>query len=221
MTNKSAMQQQRMKPILFSTPMVQAILEGSKTQTRRKIGFGKGKIIEQDRNSLTFGDESGGYQWIKKVNKKYSVGDVLWVRETFTVLDWWDDSKVVQILYEDGKTRVCQLTNEEWNKFDKWKDKSGRKPSLFLFKSCCRIHLKITSVRVERLQDISEADCCKEGCGSPILRDYKKPKFAALWQSINGNQSWNNNPFVWVIEFERIEKPDNFLTSLPKQVHNF
>ena len=68
-----------------------------------------------------------------------------------------------------------------------------------------RILLEITNIRVEQLNEISESDCLKEGVGSAILRDCKKPKFMQLWESINGLDSWAANPWVWVVEFKVIQ----------------
>ena len=80
-------------------------------------------------------------------------------------------------------------------------------------KEACRLFLKVTNVRVERLQDITEMDAIFEGC-----MQYEKDTdwmtalygFELLWKKINGESSWKSNPWVWVIEFERIEKPENF-----------
>ncbi len=107
----------------------------------------------------------------------------------------------------------------------------GWNPSIFMPKEAARIFLKVTNVRVERLQDISENDAIDEGIdffnhgygGSPVgiwYRNYKygtnncspKYSFQTLWDSINAKKHpWESNPWVWVYEFERIEKPENFL----------
>jgi hypothetical protein len=90
-------------------------------------------------------------------------------------------------------------------------------------KEACRLFLKITNVKVERLQDISEEDAYKEGCDKKLGHKFNiscgesleevphRFIFYKLWQSINGEQSWNDNPYVWVLEFEQCEKPLNFL----------
>ena len=99
--------------------------------------------------------------------------------------------------------------------------KQGRsykwKPSIHMPKAACRLWLKVKAVRVERLRDISEEDAKAEGAKAAPLPDLgntwhtHKQGFEYLWQSINGAQSFLANPWVWVIEFERCEKPDNFL----------
>jgi hypothetical protein len=194
------------KPILFSTPMIQAILEGRKTQTRRivkpqpkqeldffgwelhpkklQVAFGTGNKVDSF-HKFPFGQ----------------VGDVLWVRETFGTGK------------ESGKTYYKANAGDFNMLVDKWK------PSIFMPKDAARIWLRITNIKIERLQDITEEDAREEGVfktnavnewyymenvyntDSPLIA------FKRLWQSINGDESWKSNPFVWVIEFERIEKP--------------
>lgn len=229
------------KPILFSTPMVQAILEGRKTMTRRvlkqqpSIKSGVGKWIKSKIIQIVGGEEVVLEYMIK--NSPYKVGDILWIRETWqhtvnlgiNILD--ENSGYIYKASENGKD--WEENTEEW----KWK------PSLFMPKESCRLFLKITNVKVERLQDISEKDAKAEGvesciadrenfgvraAGMRLYRDYDrknnslkdypcngfefaKTSFETLWQSINGEQSWNDNPYVWVISFEICEKPFNFL----------
>jgi len=221
-------------PILFSTPMVQAIIEGRKTMTRRVM---KPRLIESDNC----------FHWNRWINQPFNnpeccpygqVGDVLWVRETFFGYNEEDENKY--LYFADSKdSRPFGFSDSycanEWgisNKeiWPKWK------PSLFMPKAACRIFLKITEIRVKRLQDISEEDAIREGIDSlvdhrlksePIRYasycDFDNPKdpalytscpinsFETLWQSINGKDSWEANPWVWVICFERIEKPTDFL----------
>lgn len=182
------------RPILFSTPMVQAILEGRKTQTRRIIkpqpkddlSFLGWKLPEYVQVAFGRGVKTDSFH-------KFpfgQVGDVLWVRETFRpkshsfpIGEHFEYKATAEV---DGNP-----TDEPW------------KPSIFMPKDATRIWLKITGVRVERLQDISKEDAKAEG----IFAESAKECFQTLWQSINGEGSWNDNPWVWVIEFERIEKP--------------
>ncbi len=190
------------KPILFSTTMVQAILEGRKTQTRRII-----KSIPHDAYKIWFDGGEWIIQnkyykcWTEKLEPKYKKDDILWVRETF--------NKLLFNIYAykaDNKKRYNSIS---------WK------PSIFMPKEAARIFLKVTNIRVERLHDISENDAIAEGIKSidnvcyDYLSDkfYRKPyeSFCTLWTKINGKESWNQNPFVWVYEFERTEKPKNFL----------
>lgn len=206
------------RPILFSGPMVRAILEGRKTQTRRIIKLRPGEQV--DNNEVW--DSTDPYK-IKPC--PYGIaGDVLWVRETFADLrgmgfdddfayrekslkDYGDGCGMVEI----GDSKRCRLDYGV-----KWK------PSIFMPRDACRLRLRITDIRVERLQDISESDAKAEGVetqssttfGDTVYKNYEKGQlgwltsavgsFSTLWQSINGNQSWADNPWVWVIEFERI-----------------
>lgn len=186
-------------PILFSTPMVHAILEGRKTQTRRVV---KDKLLQ----NATPDDDIEFL--LLTIIYKYKVGDVLWVRETFTQ---WPKGEFQYFV-------DTALGNE----LGKWK------PSIHMPKEACRIFLKIKSIRVERLQDISEEDAIAEGIvfknhseAGIVYKNYLKENafffypvksFCSLWESINGDKSWDKNPFVWVYEFEQIEKPLDFLS---------
>lgn len=192
-------------PILFSTPMVQAILAGRKTQTRRVV---KDKLLQSNKDE--FEEE---FLLATMAKCPYGqVGDVLWVRETF--------GQGVSGKYY-YKTKNDMVTDELAEQLViRWK--SPR----FMTKNAARIWLRITNVRVERLQDISEEDAVAEGVDNWTWKnmatpqnwmDYTDPtspplcsaydSFCSLWDSINGEQSWNDNPWVWVIKFERIEKP--------------
>ena len=219
-------------PILFSTPMVQAIDADRKTQTRRTKGFEK--VNENPDNWIYDGfvmnlDYKGPMsqaiiEWFvifkntiteEKINVKcpYSEdSDVLWVRESFYELTF-------EIL--KGKYYYKALVTDGWN--------LKYKPSIYMPKQACRLFLLIKDIRVERLKDISESDAIAEGIHAvdkkggfilyenyrknyrpSILRDPNK-SFFSLWESINGKESLELNPWVWVIEFEKIEKPENFL----------
>ncbi|MBC7847234.1 MAG: hypothetical protein H7Y10_12155 [Flavobacterium sp.] len=188
-------------PILFSTPMVQAILEGRKTQTRRIV-----KYPLQLKGWLVSIGESENPPPIEFC--PYEVGDVLWVRETFA--EW------PKVMFQ------YKASTHIGSEIGKWK------PSIFMPKEACRIFLKLKQIRVERLQDISEEDAIAEGVISffnPLFqetrfKDYMisysecreaSRSFCSLWESINGLNSWNQNPFVWVYEFEQIEKPNDFI----------
>lgn len=208
-------------PILFSTPMVQAILEGRKSMTRREV---KPELIQSENC----------FHWNKWINQQYSnpecspygkVGDILWVRET----SLWVMRDHAHDLLEGSKDNnqivYKASVNEDWFNYAKEKYNYKWKPSLFMPKDACRIFLKITNVRVERLADISPNDSIKEGIevegSNPWYKDYIRNidfypfanpwfSFRSLWISINGKDSWNANPWVWVIEFKRVEKPTNF-----------
>lgn len=195
------------RPILFSTPMIRAILEGRKSQTRRivkKQPHTVGEWIMQGINWLF--PNVNPYVNIKCPYGK--VGDVLWVRETFSPIE-----------FEDGTHYRYKATFKENNCLKpKWK------PSIFMPKEACRIKLEITDIRVERLQNITGEEALAEGIskvdgkviGYPFgilfnysngLNNYSSPKeaYSALWEKINGKGSWESNPWVWVIEFKRIQ----------------
>lgn len=153
-----------MKPILFSTPMVQAILDCRKTMTRRVVNLKKfdadtfvdnGKIYRHEQLQ-GMPDGSGGFEIehehvdITMFHSKYQVGDVLWVRETWQYY----------CLGEQDSGFIYKASPELYH----WKKESVIwKPSIFMPKEACRIFLRVTNVRVERLQDISEDDAQKEG----------------------------------------------------------
>lgn len=191
------------KPILFSTEMIQANLEGRKSQTRRAINEIHYGFLE-----YAFKNKKNLADWISK-NAKYQIGDTLWVRET-TAVDCFFD-----VIYKADNADKDRVTS--------WR------PSIHMLKRDARIFLKIVNVRCERLQDISDEDAIKEGierdrnAWMPTpdkFWDVKKDKlwnsakdaFKSLWEMINGNKiPWTKNPFVFVYEYEIIEKPDNFL----------
>ena len=180
------------RPILFSAPMVRALLDGSKTQTRRVL---KSQALEWISTPVGFDP-----QFIADAENRLSpygqVGDQLWVRETFC------DATVGlhgRVLYRATGDTAC-----------KWK------PSIFMPRAASRITLEITGVRVERLQNITAADALAEGViqlpdGGYSLSDTRHysdspdESYASLWEHLNGEGSWNSNPWVWVIEFKKVK----------------
>ena len=223
-------------PILFSTPMVQAIQENRKTQTRRTKGLEKindkpyeWKFDTYFENQIFYFEylfsKKKSEQFIK-IKCPYNVGDVLWVRENFYTAENWDHLKPsllkkydINVYYKSdiGNENIPQLLH-----------KGKMRPNIFLPAAYARTFLKIKSIRAERLQDISEEDAIAEGVekiadyGATGYRLYTEPdaaysdidaiySFESLWQSINGKDSWNKNPFVWVYEFEKIDKPEDFI----------
>ncbi|WP_315055192.1 hypothetical protein [Chryseobacterium indoltheticum] len=205
------------KPILFSTEMVEANLAGRKTNTRRIV-----EDIHTGFLEWAFKEKKNLAGWIF-THAKYQMGDIVWVRETFIDVDQKAEKYFngVRFHYKADKTFVgC------WP----WK------PSIHMPKEAARQFIKILSVKVQRLQDISKSDSIEEGIlpltmssaqlieMGQLYFDYSKPadllndgldpvcSFKSLWQKINGEGSWNKNPFVWVYEYEIIEKPENFLT---------
>nr|DAW60715.1 MAG TPA: ASCH domain protein [Caudoviricetes sp.] len=218
------------KPILFNTEMVRAILDGRKTCTRRVIkpqpdekhtyplGFVNDSTEIKDIGSFRFGmSEYGGL--IQYAKPPYQPGDILYVRETWCKgleryiyrADYSDTEK----FYRDGKE-----IEMKWH------------PSIHMPKEAARIWLKVTDVRVERLQEITEEQACMEGTdpwdeacyenngwhptfsdpdsgGDPNMID----GFHKLWNSTIKKSDldrygWDASPWVWVIEFERCEKPE-------------
>ena len=197
------------RPILFNTPMVQAILEGRKTQTRRIV---KSRIVieqaefELGNRPAVLRSEPSLQHYVYNDCPYGQVGDFLWVRETFMDLS----GTGVEHRDSEGKLQRYAYATDclSGSYSDELRKDFGLKwtPSIHMPRSASRILLEITNIRVERLNDISEADCLKEGVGSPILRDCKKPKFMQLWESINGADSWAVNPWVWVVEF-KVKEP--------------
>lgn len=220
------------KPILFNTEMVRAILDGRKSCTRRLVkpqpdekhtyplGFVNDSTEIKDIGSFGFGmSEYGGL--IQYAKPPYQPGDILYVRETWCLR--YDGEKY---FYKADKNtpreekRLIDYNNTSWH------------PSIHMPKEAARIWLKVTSVRVERLQEITEEQACMEGTdpwdevcyenngwnptfsdpdsgGAPNMVD----GFHKLWNSTIKKSDldrygWDANPWVWVIEFERCEKPE-------------
>ncbi|EMY3089091.1 hypothetical protein AAIL13_004123 [Raoultella ornithinolytica] len=219
--------------MIFNAEMVRAILDGRKTQTRRIMKvqpehseLGLRRVVESKN-----GIDDGKYFWsqsdatgLKSRSKPFAcpfgtVGDRIWVREAFRVHSRATD--VATLVYKASERNswteqthrvpvaVCNkpATPEKWT------------PSLHMPRWASRILLEITDVRVERLNAISEEDARAEGiidggclnCGEPEPCGCANPEpdatdaFAYLWQSIYGQENWNANPWVWVIEFKRLE----------------
>lgn len=185
------------KPILFSAPMVRALLDGTKTQTRRVVKLPEGTShVHVDPGGTVFGP--GPYiiatlasgEGHPRIRCPYGKpGDRLWVREAFAPR-YFDDGKPGYRADWDG--RAADLVREP-----KWK------PSIHMPRELSRITLEITDVRVEGLQDISDEDARAEGCQPHPLTSVLA--FAELWESINGKGAWKTNPFCWAISFKRVE----------------
>ena len=176
------------RPIIFSGPMVRAILDGRKTQTRRVVKPQPDEVKDPNAKvalitCLRF------YQAGKEHSCPYGApGDRLWVRETFAM-----ESPTCPVYLAD---QTDKTTVERW------------KPSIHMPRWASRLTLEIVSVRVERSQDISEKDAAAEGCEPKPEKDHDIFKFTkgyeTLWKSINGFGSWALNPWVWVIEFKKL-----------------
>lgn len=246
-------------PILFSGPMVRAIREGRKTQTRRVI---KSPKIHSDHGSPLWnvawvdGEPTNQYLHLPysggtahRVFSPYGVpGDRLIVRESWRYFDWTEDGEP-QIQYQaDGELRWIDLSDVPEETIEKihhhWaelsdsnnfaregaaRDKSWR-PSIHMFHCFSRFRPVVKRVLVERVQEISPNDAVAEGIECvvrstepeygvpglpPAFRDYSGRKesciprdsFMTLWDSINADRGhgWDTNPWVWCVEFERVE----------------
>lgn len=199
------------KPILFNTEMVRAILDGRKTCTRRLIkpqpdkkhiyplGFVTDSTEKKEVGCFGFAaNEYGGSIQYVKPPYRYAPGDILYVRET------WKKAPNGYYYYEDWQRNdIADVT--------KWK------PSIHMPKEATRIWLKVTDVRVERLQDITSEQISREGVEVEyphvLNGEEKRYAFSTLWNSTIkksdlNRYGWDANPWVWVIEFERCEKPE-------------
>jgi hypothetical protein len=201
----------KVRQIPLKTWEVQAILDGRKIQTRRVVKP-KHEPLELEPNEWLINLALCPYG---------QPGDVLIVRETFA------HTSQLNINPEDENYGyVYKADGQPWDDCEWWKWKH----SIHMPREAARLFLRIKSVRVERLHEISEDDAIREGIGRftkdntiykygidgwPWREMQRKPSlgFRFLWQSINGPESWDENPFVWVIEFEKIQKESVYLGS--------
>lgn len=202
--------QTKERPILFSGPMVRAILEGRKTQTRRIIkGKGTWAVVDNPDSERTWPgaeDECGDWQDFQCPYGE--IGDRLWIREAWAHIVVGNQ---IDYLYRADHHKGLEKRDGD----QKWK------PSIHMPRVACRLMLEITGVRVERLNEISEQDAKSEGI-EPVRNIWKlygerqpgtaeatgqpRKSFMSLWESINGPASWAANPWVWVVKFKRIEQ---------------
>ena len=190
-----------MKPILFNTEMVKSILDGRKTVTRRaiKLDLGLADTDKNDSSYLKIPDEYGDYHDAKDLCK-YQVGDILYVRETWQDLS---DDKGEYVYLADGDKG---LADRDWGVI-KAKDIKWR-PSIHMPRKAARIFLKVTDVRIERVQDITEKQVAKEGFVSSFdMESDTLYFFAKTWDNIYKDKGfgWESNPYVWVVVFERMK----------------
>lgn len=184
------------RPILFSGPMVRAILDGRKTQTRRLVVCRSKRATDFDL-------------WLQEAECPYGQpGDRLWVRET-----WGRSTDLVRgyVYATDQHVSRFDILGERWT------------PSIHMPRAASRLSLEVTSVRVERLQNISEEDALAEGIredGEPWASEYgwgvadrrvwaantARQRFEYAWDRINGDRAaWASNPWVWCVGFKRVE----------------
>ncbi len=198
-----------MKPIIFSTPMVQAILAGRKTQTRRVVKEdrrGEWAAVNDVRNNSEYGASVPCYLHretaVDDISRnvmypKYDVGDIFWVRETWSP---------VQVL---PKRYLYKADAENGGEGDglpiRWR------PSIHMPREAARLFLRVTDVRVERLQNISAEDCEAEGYFETApVEPRPRSWFSEVWDARNAKRGygWDSNPWVWVYTFERITKEE-------------
>ncbi|KRJ70807.1 MULTISPECIES: hypothetical protein [Acinetobacter] len=215
------------RPILSNSEMVRAILEGRKTQTRRIVkpqpvpypGGGHWWRCDYVQSMVRVEQELQNpcelYKgFIEEVNPFGKKGDRLWVRETFgTKIRNIGGTPHESFAYKADKSdEVCYYDCNGNGYPVKWV------PSIHMPRSACRIVLEITNIRIERLNDISEADAIGEGCIAESCDHARRTcneigcygphatgQFKYLWESIKGKGSWDLNPWVWVIEFKVIQ----------------
>ena len=234
--------------IIFNGEMVRAILSGSKTQMRRVIKSPATTLQNNGTNCIVY--REAGDPWYKDyvfsmrghsgVWNDYTlpqflalcpfgqVGDRLWVRETFRVHSRATDVATIAYKASERQSWTQQVARVPIELCTKQVSPEAWTPSIHMPRWASRITLEITDIRVERLNDISEADAINEGLIKEAYdwrssefpmanvayrtyleseRRYSSPKqcYQSLWESIYGQDSWQSNPFVWVVEFKRVE----------------
>jgi len=212
------------RPILFRPEMVRAILDGRKTQTRRKMKVQPhpDSIVTVEHYHQTVIDRHGDMQPGPEIFGAHwndgeqglrcpygQPGDTLWVRESFAVQpELWADNHGPQPIHYTADQVIGFAGKPDLRQIEDYRSK----PSIHMPRWASRITLRITNIRVERLQDISEDDAKAEdakpldyaahhvaaGCGARIA-------FEQLWTTINGPGAWEANPWVWVVGFERVK----------------
>lgn len=216
------------RPILFSAPMVRAILAGTKTQTRRIVK------PRPAHASGPGGIRTSTADWSDLIACPYGQpGDRLWVKETFAAFGRWetrfsatkgrDEWRFVDMTIECGHKHSFDLPIVSGRRTAGATPAWHIRPSLFMPRQASRILLEVTAVRVEQLARCSESDARAEGVviedrhmngrssgesAPPAVRAYRE-----LWEQINGAGTWDDNPSVWVIEFKRAENTGDDATS--------
>lgn len=219
------------KPILFNTEMVRSILDGQKTCTRRVVKTRRKDACGFYVTKRPDGSFTGVYEYDEDERMfenqliQYKPGDILYVRETWTHFECWNcegdeegncvEEPHISVLQKQGGCYLYRATSEisgdaRWH------------PSIHMPKEAARIWLKVTDVRVERLQDITDDGAKAEGANwkngrnvgwEEKMKRTATERFAEIWDSTIKKSDidrygWEANPYVWVIEFERCEKPE-------------
>lgn len=222
----------RVLPVLFNTEMVQAILEGRKTVTRRLVKKSQCTLLcKKEPSGLNVEylfapfDGMTNAELIESTYREpYQPGDILYVRETWAFLPCVEcmnegpACNIDSVVYDDGdcESEGCFVYRASHPR----PEKVSWTPSIHMPKKAARIWLKVTGVRVERLQDITGQGVRAEGISNqhsnPAMgkrwENLQRLEFEKLWNSTikksdDDRYGWNANPWVWVIEFERYEKP--------------
>ncbi|MCH5213066.1 MAG: hypothetical protein J1G06_08620 [Oscillospiraceae bacterium] len=206
------------KPILFNAEMVQAILDGRKMVTRRAVKHDTEAVLSSAKYRFDFSDA----EIIKiRCQEPYKPGDILYVRETWqeaSMMSFGEEKThdyIYKADYDYQSLNSCDDSGEEMLTDFPWCVKW--RPSIHMPKEAARIFLRVKSVRVERLQEITTDEAIKEGIDLEDLKplgtithaNYVQ-EFATIWnKTINRENTdlygWDANPWVWVIEFERVE----------------
>lgn len=219
------------RPILFNTEMVQALLDGRKTMTRRVIkklpNHWKESGVNMYGEFLFYPDNEFELENFEPTFKcPYGeIGDLLYVRETYLprrdLTETDTDSRKRRYCYYKATTPGAAFDKNHFHDYsNRWK------PSVHMPRWASRLTLEITNVKVERLLDITEEDARLEGVkqltNEPTYKNYikedtpcgtAKGSFKSLWQSINGKEGLESNPWVWVVEFKVIKQNvDEYLT---------
>lgn len=209
------------RPMLFSAPMIRALLAGTKSQTRRvvkwrgaapglNLGF-SGLSAFKECHGWSLSSRGIGGQWEDRTASTPcpygQPGDRLWVKEQTLKVE--DHGWIGPVYTEsDVGRQALEWGHGEPDDPDHIPPHAiKRRPSLFMSRAMSRITLEIVSVRVERLQAISRGDAMAEGCPFPNMAAGPNPRdwYRELWDQINGAGAWDANPWVWAVSFKRVE----------------
>lgn len=215
------------RPILFSAPMVRALQAGTKTQTRRVVkpqptGFvgGPGVLLPSGSPAPLMPMDETVEPYGREIPCPYGQpGDHLWVKETHYAWGHWtkrfnakkgrdewhfvDETLGAGMQYRYAASERLPRRKRELHEVAWWK-----RPAIFMPRAASRLDLAVTGRRVERLQDISEADAIAEGTRNSLHLPggrFARENFAHLWWTIHGDGSWEANPWVWAITFKRMQ----------------
>ena len=225
-------------PMLFAPDMVAALLNGSKTETRRIFKDAPSGAVsfwrEGDADGFWWCHLKSGANHPQHFGKRTQVGDLIWAREAHYAYGYWRTipdtfTKTGKPKREFVRDRSCAIRFEkpDWTRLGGGEELEPhwyKRPSLFMEKADSRLTLRVTSFSIERLHDIDEAGAIAEGvdldlqccgttcgldgscCGSPILATDPVESYMNLWNSINGPDAWDANPWVTVTKFDVIHQ---------------